>query len=179
MFYCILYHAFRVHARDTSAWCRPNGRGQFPSPNAPTPPCSAQCKSRDQVRSRRQLLSKMPHSHEFMNSEAQNACGWDEERDICPACCWRGHPPGRPPARGLCGQRSSCSGSSILQSLGRHQYLQGCCVTSYGHQNYSVGNRQRGSQSHSAGRHEKCQPWASSHSCPLTAVGPQTKVAAV
>lgn len=125
------------------------------------------------------LLSKMPQSHEFMNSEAQNACGWDEERDICPACCWRGHPPGRPPARGLCGQRSSCSGSSILQSLGRHQYLQGCCVTSYGHQNYSVGNRQRGSQSHSAGRHEKCQPWASSHSCPLTAVGPQTKVAAV
>lgn len=84
-------------------------------------------------------------------------------------------------AHRLCGPWTSRSASSMhcLSSLGGHWYLQGYCVTSYSHPNYTVSNKQWDSQSLSVGRHEKHQAWASSHNCPLTAVEPQTKISTV
>lgn len=118
------------------------------------------------VRGRRQATQK---SHISMSLEAKMpAAGVKKGTSILPtACCWRGHPPGRlsslamwPMHQPLCGQGSpACAGG-----LSGHQYLQGCCVTSYGHPNYNASNAQRGNQSHSVGRHEKCQAGASSHS---------------
>lgn len=100
------------------------------------------------------------------------------------ACCWRGHPPGslgssaiRPTHQPFCQQGSLAR--AVLQPLAGHWYLQGCSITSCGHPNYTASIAQWGSQSHSVGKHEKCQAWASSHSCPLTAVEPQTKTSTV
>lgn len=52
-------------------------------------------------------------------------------------------------------------------------------VTSFGHPDCTTSNAQWGSQSPIRDRHGKCQAWASSHSCPLTAVEPQTKISTV
>lgn len=127
------------------------------------------------------LLPKIPH--EF---GSKNACTWGEEGDNRPAYhMLLERPPtwetgliscvARTPAALLAEITSTCCPSA----LGGHQYLHGCCVTSYSHLIYTTSSAQRGSQSHSVGRHEKCQAWASSPSCPLTAVEPQTRISAV